>query len=554
MWLPSPAIPHAHQRPAGLWRLAVVLLVVLAACGRIDRRGAATPDPTSTPAIRSTPAAAGTASAPSGPGARGTASPAVPVAAITVDTGVAHQTMDGFGSSVRLWDDPHVSNAADPATGRGYTLTTAQQDEILDRLYVELGLTRARPIIDRGIEPENDNADPSQTDDARFQFAWKRNDGYVEYVKRAQARGLRTAWLSPLRLEPWMDRGDPAEVAEWALAVLRRWRALGVELPYYAIVNEPGFERSGYWSGEELREVIKALGPRLRAEGFATKIVITDDFNATEAHRRCRVILADEAARQHVGALAYHLYGGEPADRARMAELGRQYGLPVWMSEFADAETPLAWAAAIHDLIANHNVSAVDAMWGFFGDWDKPGTHLIALKGEGTRYLGYDPTKYYYVTGQFSRFVRPGARRVGVTDAGSGVKLTAYREGRRVVLVAVNDGEAERTTTLRLSAEPGIRQLAAVRTSATEDWASLPPVTARDGVFAVTFPPGSVTTLLTDGETSNPAPRPPGMPTATADAWHLALRCRQGAPLTGQLRGSKPTKQWRDSPAPTGRR
>ena len=526
MRLPRPPIPHSHERPAGLCRLAVVLLVVLAACGQGGERGTATPDPTSTPATRSTPAAAGTAGATSGAGARSTVSPAVSGATITVDTGVAHQTMDGFGSSVRLWDDPHVSNAADPATGRGYTLTAAQQDELLDRLYVELGLTRARPIIDQGIEPENDNADPSRIDEARFQFAWKRNDGYVEYVKRARARGLRTVWLSPLRLEPWMDRGDPAEVAEWALAVLRRWRALGVELPYYAIVNEPGFERSGYWSGEELRDAIKALGPRLRAEGFATKIVITDDFNATEAYRRCRVILADEAARQYVGALAYHLYGGEPDDRARMAGLGRQYGLPVWMSEFAEPETPLAWAAAIHDLIANHNVSAVDAMWGFFGAWDRPGTHLIALKGEGTRYLGYEPTRYYYVTGQFSRFVRPGARRVGVTDAGSGVKLTAYREGRRVVLVAVNDGQAERTATLRLSAEPAVRQLAAVRTSATEDWATLPPVTARDEIFTLTFPPGSVTTLLADGESSAPTPRPPGVPLAIVDAWHVELRRR----------------------------
>ena len=69
------------------------------------------------------------------------------LAAVTVDAGVRHQTMDGFGHSLRVFDDPHVFENFDPATGRAATvLTTAQQHEVMDRLYRELGLTRVRPV------------------------------------------------------------------------------------------------------------------------------------------------------------------------------------------------------------------------------------------------------------------------------------------------------------------------------------------------------------------------------------------------------------------------
>ena len=101
------------------------------------------------------------------------------------------------------------------------------------------------------------------------------------------------------------------------------------------------------------------------------------------------------------------------------------------------------------------------------------------------------------MTGQFSRFVRPGAQRVRVDDAGSGLKLTAYRDGGRVIVVVVNDGAAERAVTIRLANERAAGQMTAVRTSATEDWAALPPVAVSAGAFSTTFPAGSVTTLTT---------------------------------------------------------
>ena len=528
----SPASSRIHFRQTSIASIHVLLFVLLlvptlAACSMQETTDAPpqspVPGPTSTQDARSA-MRAGTSISDGGsidhiePTPHGehpaTAGPSTPTLAnatytpeivptsanhgdvvVTVDPAVTFQTMMGFGSSERVWDDPHVVEAFDPATGRGLRITTEEVDELLDRLYLDLGLTRVRAVLEPGIEVENDNVNPSTTDRSGFNFAWKRVDAHVEYTLRAKARGLTTPWFSPLMLEPWMQRNQPAEVAEWLLTVLKRWRELGIDVPYVAVVNEPGYERSGFWTGEQIRDVINELGPRMRAERFTTQFVITDDLNPTEAYRRISVILADPDARQYVGALAYHLYGGSIEDRQRIAELGARYNLPIWMSEYAEPANALAWARIIHDLVATNNVSAVDAMWGYFGDWESDSTHLISIRSEGTRYLGYELTKMYYVTGQFSRFVKPGAQRIAIDAGDTRIKMTAYRDGDRLVVVAVNDTERDRTITLRVAGDRTIGDVALVRTSDTENWSVLPSPAVNYSMVQVTFPAGSVTTL-----------------------------------------------------------
>lgn len=69
------------------------------------------------------------------------------------------QIMQGFGSTVRLFDDPHLSETWDPGARRASALLSrAQQDEIMKLVYGELGLTRIRPATDADVEKSNDNA------------------------------------------------------------------------------------------------------------------------------------------------------------------------------------------------------------------------------------------------------------------------------------------------------------------------------------------------------------------------------------------------------------
>ena len=75
---------------------------------------------------------------------------------------------------------------------------------------------------------------------------WKRNDAHAGFVKQAMAKGLKVFFTSHKNLETWMTEENPDEYVEWAMAILLRWRELGVELPYFSILNEPGYKRGGF--------------------------------------------------------------------------------------------------------------------------------------------------------------------------------------------------------------------------------------------------------------------------------------------------------------------
>ncbi|HEX7978705.1 MAG TPA: glycoside hydrolase family 30 beta sandwich domain-containing protein [Gemmatimonadaceae bacterium] len=412
--------------------------------------------------------------------------------AVTIDPSSRFQTMQGFGTTERLFDDPHVTETFDQATQRAAVIPpAADQAKILDALYGGIGLTRVRVHPDP-IEPVNDNADPNVADLSKFDFSWKGSDGYIASIKTLLPRGVTTYFASPITIEPWMNTSNPAEYAEWVIVMLRHWRDQGLEMPYYSIINEPGFTRSGIWPGTWMRDVIKILGPRLTAEGLKTKLVVPDDIDPMQALGRLQVILADPAARQYVGAVAYHLYnrGGE----AQVKQLAGQYGLPIWMTEFSTGSDWFQWATIMQQLIADDGVSAVDYLWGYFGDWDT--AQLIRIRVNNGAYAGFDFNKQYYVMGQYSKYVRPGAVRIGATSAQSDVKLAAFLEGSQEIVVATNTGSQQLNVSFELGSGSCLTRVDATRTSETEGLQALPTITLDQSRFSATLPAKSVTTFV----------------------------------------------------------
>lgn len=430
--------------------------------------------------------------------------------------GAVFQTIDGFGTSERVFTDPHVFNndVFDQAGVR--PTTTALQDGVLDALYVELGLTRVRAVqpdtratpTPVGIELTNDNADPMATDLNLFDFSGRRVDDHASLIARSKARGVKVAWTSPLNREPWMGvspgTNDVAEYAEWLLAQIRRFNQRGGRLDYVSVANEPSFTRN-QMSGEFIRDVIKNLGPRLRSEGLLVPFVIPDDIRASVAAAKATVILADPVARGYVGALATHLYDEPVTNVQAMRALADRYGLPLWMSEFSviainttrpstAVPTSLDWAMLMHDLLATYNVSAVDYLWGFIGGGDGLGA-LVNLNPHDSTPPGFTRTRNFYYFGQYSRFVRPGAKRVAMASSDGSIKASAYFLDNTRTIVAINPGSAPVTTTFDAPDLAGVGQLAQTRTSATESWATPGPLSVKGTSVTVTLPAQSVTTL-----------------------------------------------------------
>jgi O-glycosyl hydrolase len=56
----------------------------------------------------------------------------------------------------------------------------------------------------------------------------------------------------------------------------------------------------------------------------------------------------------------------------------------------------------------------------------------------------FEMTKRYYVTGNYTKYVKRGARRIEASCGDSDILLTAFKQGEQVVLVAVNIASNEK--------------------------------------------------------------------------------------------------------------
>lgn len=434
-------------------------------------------------------------------------------APVTKPKGQAFQRIDGFGSSERGFADPHLWDLdTAPAT------SPAQRDEVLDTLYARLGLTRVRAVQPDtaagpppvGIEAANDNGDPSVLDASKFTFGGRRLDDHAVLLRQIKARGSIATWTSPLNRDRWMGArpgtADVAEYAEWIFAQVQRFKQQGAPLDYISVANEPSFKQNPM-SGAFIHDVIAALAPRLRDAGLLVPFIVPDDIRSSDAVSAVQPVLADPATRQYVGAIATHLYDEPVSALGRLRDVARQYGLPLWMTEFSLGamssipsspklrNRPVDWALLMNDLLGKYDVGAIDYLWGFIGQGDSDRFSLVRLNQTDGTYRGFAPTKVYYYFGQYSRFVRPGAIRVAADSSASGVRVTAYLRGKEVTVVAVNPTDQPVATTITSRDLEGASRLQRTETTPTQNWATPGAATVDGTQVSVTVPAAGVTTL-----------------------------------------------------------
>jgi O-glycosyl hydrolase len=412
---------------------------------------------------------------------------------ITVDPTQKFQVIEGWGASMRLFSDPHIVGLPQDDPANALNIPIAAQSEILDSLYRSLRLNRVRLATETSeIETVNDNDDPAHTNLSAFDFSSRKNDAFFDVVRDLRPRGVNEWWMSPIGVASWMKDASPAEYVELAMAINRRWRDNGLELPYYSIANEPTGQGLPFSDGDYLRHAVVLLGRALAAEGFKTKIVIPDDINPVSAAALARAVLSDTEARQYVGALAFHLYGEPLGSSAEIAALSSQYGIPLWMSEFYVPDR-IQWATIVHSLLSDFNVSAVDYLAGFLGaTHDDPS--LVQLLHNDNQYLGYQMAGEYYAFGNFTRYVRPGAVRVGAASSSPAILVSAFTQNGKLTIVATNQEDADVVAQIDIGAPSG-SPFSAVRTSDTEGLSPLAPFTASGTSLTVPLKGRSITTL-----------------------------------------------------------
>jgi glucuronoarabinoxylan endo-1,4-beta-xylanase len=396
-----------------------------------------------------------------GTGTNGTITTNPPVAAqCTVDWNDVHQRIDGFGGGV-VFLNP---GTLDPVT-----------DANMDTLFLtnntsQLGLTLLRIRIDPSTNWANALSD----------------------AQKAVARGagvFATPWTPPASMK---DNGNtvegsllPSEYADYA-SYLNSFAAYlasnGAPLKAISIQNEPDANvtyESCVWTGAELQTFCDNNASAIT--GAPVVMPESESFDTSFSDPT----LNDPVAAQNVSIIAGHLYGVTtiPENTNALAK-----GKPVWMTEYLVNDqtwsTALVTAQQIHDCLTIGNMSAY--IW-----WKALGDANGVVNASGV------PQKRGFVMSQFSRFVRPGYYRIGVTNNNGPVQITAYKDlvSGNFALVAINPSSNDIAQVFNL-ANFGLTSLTPWQTSATLSLSSQTPITISGSSFTNTIPASSVVTLF----------------------------------------------------------
>ena len=404
---------------------------------------------------------------------------------VVVDPSRTYQTIENFGTSLRVFDDPHLWRyRSEPNEPPPPVLTRAQEDALLDLLYRDEGLSYLRLSTDGGLEPSH----------GKFVYDGRRLDSQIDVALRARERGPVKVAFTILRYppEPWMTN-SVSDYADYFVAVVNRAKEKGLAIDYLTF-NEPTIP------ADLMRDVIRSASRRLPP---TVRWILPDSKRPSLAEEYLPVLLGDKAVRSVTAAAATHLYAEDRIwpELSHLQPVVERYGVPLWMTEFSRGD-PWEWAALQHRLLVTYSVSAIDYMWGFFGAYDAAQLIVLDVDHDG-RYLGAHPRKQFAVMGQWSRYAKPGAQRIAATSDDAMILVSAFSSPDGTMLVACNLTDAAKTARIQM---PGA-SVEIVRTSPTEDLAALPSANLDGGAFTTSLPPKSVTTFVAGASAAPSVPQ-----------------------------------------------
>ncbi len=293
----------------------------------------------------------------------------------------------------------------------------------------------------------------------------------IPFIKQAiaAAGGKLTMFVSPWSPPAWMKDNNsvlkggkllPKYRQSWANYYIKYINALekeGIPVWGLSVQNEPMATQrweSCIYTAEEERDFIKNfLGPTLAKSGMASKKLIAWDHNRDLVYQRASTILSDPAAAKYVWGIGFHWYetwtGGsmqfENLRRVKEAFPNTNLAFTEGCVESFKLDRVNAW-----DLGERYGISMVNdfncgtSVW---TDWnvllDETGgpNHVSNLcfapvhADTKTGQLIY--TNSYYYVGHFSKYIRPGAKRIVASTNRFNLQATAFlnTDGKIAVVV-----------------------------------------------------------------------------------------------------------------------
>jgi glucosylceramidase len=257
---------------------------------------------------------------------------------------------------------------------------------------------------------------------------------------------MGSAWAPPVWMTLFDDRGrrilNPQHLGTYArylVKAIEAYAALEPPILFDAITvqNEPFYYNSSYptlWMPEETqREFIgKHLGPAiavLKQRGHPVKL-ISHDHN-WNMWKRAALVLDDPEVRRYVDGVAFHAYGGTPADQSNIT--ARYPNMPIYFTESTGVEggktTPaedLQWDMSRLLLGSTRHGAKTVLKWNLVLD-ENSGPHrggCSTCRGmfttrrvtdsQGRQSIAVDTRPEFYAFALASKYVQPGAVRIQV--------------------------------------------------------------------------------------------------------------------------------------------
>lgn len=409
---------------------------------------------------------------------------------VTVYPSARYQTFEGFGGAF-----------TEAAAHAWQQLPPERKQAFLDCYFAESGLQYTQGRVHIGSCDFSLGNYACQTGPEDHGFHTEHDDRYlIPMIQTAQSVAGRPI---ALLLSPWSPPGfmktngemnhggslKPEYRARWAECMAKYaayYRSAGCDVRRMSIQNEPAAVQtwdSCIWSGEEEGAfAAEYLSPALKKAGCGDVKILAWDHNKELLVQRAGETLSVPGAAQAVDGFAVHWYTGDHFDALRIVK-ERWPDKELWFSEGCveysrfDGMTPLEKAEMYaHDILGNLNGGISGSI-----DWNllldaKGGPNHVGNFCEAPIMLTEDCSNFtlqseYYYIGQFSRFIHPGAVRLGASAWTGKAEVTAFenRDGSRAAIL-LNRTEGEIAASVTEDVQSGWNFVIAPHSIATLRW------------------------------------------------------------------------------------
>jgi glucosylceramidase len=252
--------------------------------------------------------------------------------------------------------------------------------------------------------------------------------------------------------------------ANYFAKFIKAYEKDGIPIWGLTIQNEPMAKQtweSCIYTAEDERDFLKNhLGPTLQKAGLGDKKIIVWDHNRDLIYQRVNTILSDPEAAKYVWGVGFHWYepwtGGEMMfDNVKLVNQTfpeKSLVFTEGCNERFDMEQINAWRLGErygYSMINDFNSGTVAwTDWNILLDETGGPNHVknfcFAPVHADTRTGELIYTNSYYYIGHFSKFIRPGAKRIASSPSRSALLSTAFlNPDGKISVIVMNKGDKE---------------------------------------------------------------------------------------------------------------